>query len=422
MKKKLDLSKHPCFNDKSRHTYARIHLPIAPKCNIQCNFCNRKYDCVNETRPGVTSAVLSPWQALEYLKNALKIMPQISVVGIAGPGDPFANPEETMQTLELISKNFPDLMLCVASNGLNIHPYIESLSKMNVSHVTITVNAIDPEIAAKIYAWVRAWKTIYRGRNAGEVLIERQISAIQQLKKSGITVKVNTIIIPGINDSHIEEVAKAASLMGVDIMNCIPLYPAKETEFENIESPSNEKITEIRSLAGRHVKQMAHCTRCRADAVGLLGDPMPDKIKECLMKSKNMPLKSFENRKLAAVVSREGVLVNQHLGEAFEILIYERINGEDVLIEKRKAPSPGSGDSRWEQLAELLKDCRLILVGGAGPRPAAILGKHGLEVVIMEGMIKDGLAAAFGDGDFSKLKKIWAGCGGSCSGKGMGCS
>ncbi|NEX14978.1 MAG: nitrogen fixation protein NifB, partial [Prosthecochloris sp.] len=48
----LSIEKHPCFNDASRHSFGRIHLPVAPKCNIQCNYCNRKFDCLNENRPG----------------------------------------------------------------------------------------------------------------------------------------------------------------------------------------------------------------------------------------------------------------------------------------------------------------------------------------------------------------------------------
>jgi len=40
---------------------------VAPKCNILCNYCNRKYDCINESRPGVASAVLKPRRAIACL-------------------------------------------------------------------------------------------------------------------------------------------------------------------------------------------------------------------------------------------------------------------------------------------------------------------------------------------------------------------
>ena len=76
----IDLEKHPCFNIKAKGTYARVHLPVAPKCNIQCNYCKRDYDCVNESRPGVTSEILSPEQALAYLIKLKEKMPNLSVV------------------------------------------------------------------------------------------------------------------------------------------------------------------------------------------------------------------------------------------------------------------------------------------------------------------------------------------------------
>jgi len=102
----MDLANHPCFNAKMKGIYGRVHLPVAPRCNIQCKYCDRKYDCVNESRPGVTSAVLTPRQAMSYLEFIFEKTKNISVVAIAGPGDPFANPEETMETLRLVRKKY----------------------------------------------------------------------------------------------------------------------------------------------------------------------------------------------------------------------------------------------------------------------------------------------------------------------------
>ena len=83
----LDISKHPCFNRDAHNKFGRIHLPVAPRCNIQCNFCNRKFDCMNESRPGVTSGVLKPEQAVAYLAEVVAKRPEIAVMGIAGPGE-----------------------------------------------------------------------------------------------------------------------------------------------------------------------------------------------------------------------------------------------------------------------------------------------------------------------------------------------
>src|SRR3989339_886018 len=138
MDTKREAANHPCFNENARHSYGRIHLPVARSCNMQCKYCNRKHDCINESRPGVTSAVLSPAQALAYLKEMKEKIPRLAVAGIAGPGDPFAEPELTMDTIRRVNGSFPGMLLCIATNGFNILPFIRELSEYNVSHVTIT--------------------------------------------------------------------------------------------------------------------------------------------------------------------------------------------------------------------------------------------------------------------------------------------
>ncbi|MFD1692374.1 hypothetical protein ACFSHR_15165 [Azotobacter chroococcum] len=66
-----------------------MHVAVAPACNIQCHYCNRKYDCANESRPGVVSEVLTPEQAVKKVKAVAATIPQMTVLGIAGPGDPW---------------------------------------------------------------------------------------------------------------------------------------------------------------------------------------------------------------------------------------------------------------------------------------------------------------------------------------------
>ena len=40
----MNLDNHPCFNPDACKSFGRVHLPVAPLCNIQCNFCNRQFD------------------------------------------------------------------------------------------------------------------------------------------------------------------------------------------------------------------------------------------------------------------------------------------------------------------------------------------------------------------------------------------
>jgi nitrogen fixation protein NifB len=314
------------------------------------------------------------------------------------------------------------MLLCVATNGFNILPYIAELANYNVSHVTITVNAVDPEIGSLIYAWARDGKCVRQGKEAAAQLLERQMLAIGLLKEKGITVKINTIIIPGVNDTHIPLIAKAVALAGADILNCIPLLPAADTDFADKPAPTPESISEIQKTARQYIPLMKHCTRCRADAVGLLGAPQNDEFIGCLRKNSLMSLDPSQDRPYVAVASREGVLINQHLGEADVLLIYKENGDKFELIEKRKTPAPGSGNDRWLALAKVLKDCRVILASGAGPSPSQALQKQGIKVLLMEALIDEGLKAVFLGGDIAKLQVPWKGCNSACSGTGNGCS
>ena len=420
-----DTTKHPCFNVKAKGECGRIHLPVAPKCNIMCNYCNRKYDCMNESRPGVTSAVLKPHQAVEYLAQVMEKEPRITVVGIAGPGDPFANPEETLETLRLIRERFPQMLFCLSSNGLGVPAHLNRLKDLGVTHMTITVNAVDPEIGKEFYAWVRDGKKIYRGLDAAKLMWRRQEAAIRGLKQLGITVKVNTIITPGVNDQHVEAIAAKMRELDVDLLNCMPLYPTAETIFEDVREPGKEELERIRAMAEVYLPQMRHCKRCRADAVGMLDQDKSPEFASCLSAcSKALPPMRTEARPYVAVASMEGVLINQHLGEAPSLQIWGRENGRYAMLEVRTAPPKGGGANRWYDLADLLKDCRAVLVSGVGDTPMAILSEEGVTPLEMSGFIQEGLEAVYKTGNVNAFKrrrdgKACATMG--CTGDGGGC-
>ena len=381
------------------------------------------YDCANESRPGVTSALLTPPQALRYLGAVLKKDPRIAVVGIAGPGDPFATPERTLETLHLVREAHSDMLLCVASNGLAVAPYAAELASLGVSHVTLTVNAVDPVVGARIYAWVRDRKRIYRGQAGAQLLWDRQREAITALKQGGVTVKINTIIVPGVNDGHVVEIARQVAALGADIANCVPLYPVADTEFAAVPAPSHDAVAAIRAEVAEHLPIMEHCTRCRADAVGLLGEAMRADVEICLLQAAAPSLGPEEERPYVAVATLEGVLVNQHLGEAMQISVFGRRDEEGFSrVDTRPAPPPGGGAERWAALAETLKDCRALLVASAGQAPRTALAAHGIQVVMMEGLVEEGLRTVYSGVPIRAPLRKQHRCGSGCAGSGLGCS
>jgi nitrogen fixation protein NifB len=389
---------------------------------MQCNYCNRAFDCVNESRPGVTCTILKPLQAADYLDRVLEKIEDVRVVGIAGPGDPFANGEETMETLRLVRQRHQEMILCIATNGLDLAEYIDDLADLHISHVTVTVNAVEPDVGRWIYAWARYKKRMYRGADAAALILERQIDAIARLKAKGITVKINTVVVPGINDGHVVDIARRMAAMKADMHNCIPLYHVAGTPFARIAPPAPEMMEAIRGKAGAFMPQMSHCARCRADAAGLIGDAPGTEVTNLLKEAAGA--RPDGERRFVAVASREGLFVNQHLGEAGALWIYGMKDGRIDLVERRPTPPPGGGGQRWGALADGLRDCHTVLTSGIGPSPQSVLDRAGIRVVVMEGLAKEGMEAIFAGTEIPKILFRPAGrcgIGQQCTGAGTGC-
>jgi nitrogen fixation protein NifB len=313
------------------------------------------------------------------------------------------------------------MVLCLSTNGLNVLPYIEELKELEVSHVTVTLNGTETETLSKIYKWIRFEKRGYFGKQAAEILLKNQMEAIRALKGVGLIVKVNTIVVPGINDDKVGEIAQEMKKLGVDVMNTIPLYPVKGTPFADIEEPSSAYMKELREEVKKYLPPMTHCSRCRADAVGLLGQDDPE-AKRILSEVSCLSVNMDETRPNVAVASYEGLLVNQHLGEVEELYIFRETPNGYKLVDQRKTPKPGEGKERWQKLAEIINDCRALLVGGIGPSPSSIIGRTGIKIMEMTGLIDAGLDAVYKGKELKTLKKADVfKCGADCSGKGTGC-
>lgn len=424
---------HPCYSEQAHHYFARMHVAVAPACNIQCHYCNRKYDCSNESRPGVVSEVLTPEQAVKKVKAVAAAIPQMTVLGIAGPGDPLANPERTFATFRMLTEQCPDIKLCVSTNGLALPESVEELSRANIDHVTITINCTDPDVGARIYPWV-FWKNKrIKGRAGAEILIEQQQKGLEMLTARGILVKVNSVMIPGINDQHLIEVSKTVKAKGAFLHNVMPLIAEPEHgTFYGLmgqRGPTHEELQRLQDACAGDMNMMRHCRQCRADAVGLLGEDRGqeftlDKIEgmeidyaEAMKKraevhaqiARELELKaqaraaSAEVRAkvapleadpaqaqtrpvLMAVATKGGGVINQHFGHASEFLIYEASPAGVRFIGHRKTipyceggDTCGEGESALDRTIRELQGCEVVLCAKIGFEPWKPLEAAGIQ-------------------------------------------
>jgi nitrogen fixation protein NifB len=412
---------HPCYSADAHHYFARMHVAVAPACNIQCNYCNRKYDCSNESRPGVVSEKLTPeFAAKKVLAVAAKI-PQLSVVGIAGPGDALADAERTFRTFELVRAQAPDIKLCLSTNGLALAEHVRRIKDLNVDHVTVTINMIDPEIGERIYRWIFFEHKRWTGREAARILSERQLAGLEALVSAGVLVKVNSVLIPGVNDEHLIEVNAAVKQRGAFLHNIMPLIsdPAHGTHFglTGQRGPTPQELKQLQDRCEGDMQIMRHCRQCRADAVGMLGEDRgaefsSDRIQTAepvydmharsayrtWVEKERADEQAASERELArvapsaaterhllAVATRGGGRINQHFGHAREFQIYEVSALGVKLVGQRKLGQYCQGgyedEDAMPSILSALEGCTAVLVAKIGRCPQDELSRAGIEAV-----------------------------------------
>jgi len=397
---------HPCFNGCGSN-YARMHLPIAPKCNIQCNYCVRKFDCPNESRPGVTTEVLSPDEACQKYKLVKEKMPNLKVVGIAGPGDSLADFENTKKTLSLIRKVDPEVTFCLSTNGLLLPLYADELVELGVSHVTVTMNSVNTTIGAKIYKHIDYMGHRYFGEIGAAILMANQMAGIKRLTSLGVICKVNIVMLKGINEFHIPIVVEKAKELGCEITNIMQLIPVVGSAFENMPLTSNREITEMRRRCEGTLKQMYHCHQCRADAIGTLDNDESINFRGCTSSSNSKQQKAIEEKPLLfAVSSKSGILVDQHFGHASDFYIYEYKNKSIRFKERRSVTKycegsdscdgmgGGNKEGKMEAILETVKDCNGVLAMRIGEAPKQKLKEKSIETFTTYDRIEDAVKEA----------------------------
>lgn len=399
-------AKHPCYSFDAHQKFARMHLPVAPYCNISCNYCNRKFDCVNESRPGVTSELLTPQAAKIKFDRVSSQVEQLSVVGIAGPGDALADWENTRETIRLIRAENSHIVFCLSTNGLMLPQYAREIVELGVTHVTVTVNCLDSAIGAKIYKHIYYKGQRYEGEQAAEILIKNQLEGIALLTSQGVIVKINIVMLQGINDQHIPEVVKKMKELGVYITNIMPLIPAPGSVFEHFPQTAMKDVNEMRNLCELDVVQMRHCKQCRADAIGLLGEDRSQEFRD--HEPQSTPLPSMEptqmpqEKKLkVAVTSKQGKLVNLHFGHATEFLIYEIAGTKISLAETRQVDKYCLGmddcdedQARRDALIDVIADCDAVLTMRIGYHAQQKLLERGIASVEYCYTVEQGLLFA----------------------------
>lgn len=253
---------HPCFQNTPARI-ARMHLPVARLCNIKCNFCNPASgdSCVHGCVPGATRDILTPQEALLRVSNVIKQQGvAIQIVGIAGPGEPLFN-KETFETVAVLRDAYPEIHICLSTNGHLLPDCVDQIADSGVETLTVTVNSLTVQTARLVYEHILG----STDESAFEMLLTNQLCGIEMAAKRGLSVKVNSVLIPGENEHELPAIARKVAQLGAFIHNVLPLIPRPDARSRN--APDTDMLLHTRKACAEHLCQFNHCRHCRADAI-----------------------------------------------------------------------------------------------------------------------------------------------------------
>ncbi len=260
---------HPCWSCNRDGLWARIHLPVAHSCNVKCGYCDHKLDASGHMPvPGRSRRVMTPTQAIKVTLDELGKDPNLRIVAISGPGEPLACPQ-TFETLQGVRELIADIEFCLSTNGVLLEEKIERLVELGARTISVTMSTVSPETASQIYEWAMIDGKRLTGPEMGEKIIDAQLRGISSATKSGVFVKVNSILIPEMNGEQMEDLARVLKDAGARLQNIVPLIP-----FDNMVNerpPTQNELQDVRNRASRFMEQFYHCKQCRSDVVGIPG-------------------------------------------------------------------------------------------------------------------------------------------------------
>jgi nitrogen fixation protein NifB len=210
---------YPCFCGFRDAGWVR--LPVATACNIECRFCSRTFDHPETASGERKNTLLGPDEAVDRVRRLVAGKRQVKGVVISGPGESLAN-AATYVVLRKINWEFPDIPLAISTNGLLLRDRVEQIIADGVRTVAVTMNAFSSETARKVYS-----RILYKGRrylidDSAEFLLKNQWQGLMLAVEAGLSVVVNSVVIPGVNENDIPLIAEQAGKLKADLMRTLP--------------------------------------------------------------------------------------------------------------------------------------------------------------------------------------------------------
>ncbi len=173
-------------------------------------------------------------------------------IELRGPGDPLATTDCTSETLRGIAARYPRARLSLTTLGIGGAGQLPELKAAGLAEIRLQVNAVDPGIAEKIYAWIRPGLKTLALPEAARILMAEQRQTVIAGKSLGLAVTIVTTLFPGYNDDHLEEIAETMAGLNADGMILVP-YRTEEGADIVLPTVDQTRLEEARLACGRYL-------------------------------------------------------------------------------------------------------------------------------------------------------------------------
>jgi cyclic pyranopterin phosphate synthase len=176
-----------------------LRISVTDRCNFRCRYC-------------MPVEVFGPGHAFMLREELLTFEEIVTLVGSLVPlgiekirltgGEPLLRRglEDLVAMLATV-EGVKDI--AVTTNGVLLAHHAEALALAGLSRVTVSLDALDPEIFARM--------------NGVGAKVERVLAGISSAQAFGLPVKVNAVIQRGVNEGQILPLARWAKSAGVDL-------------------------------------------------------------------------------------------------------------------------------------------------------------------------------------------------------------
>ncbi|HJJ32354.1 MAG TPA: GTP 3',8-cyclase MoaA [Methanocorpusculum sp.] len=161
-----------------------VRIAVNSSCNLQCIYCHREGEGDN----GCVSCGNAGESSVSEIHNIMAVLSELGVrtLKITG-GEPLLRPD----ILDVIRAIPPEIEVSMTTNGTLLKEMALSLKVAGLTRVNISIDSLHPERYAKI---------------TGHNLLSKVLEGLDAAVDAGLTpVKINTVLLPGINDDEIED-------------------------------------------------------------------------------------------------------------------------------------------------------------------------------------------------------------------------